>query len=65
VRLEPRAGRRRDRLQHREVVRRRRDGDVAHRSGERRQLCLNIDPVAIPAKERVDRERVPVIPRAG
>jgi len=43
-----------DGLEQCEVVRRGRDGDMAHRSGEDWKLCLNIDSRAIPSQQNVN-----------
>src|SRR5260370_15399550 len=43
-------------LDHREVIFRRRDRDVAHRGRKRRKLRLHVGASAIPAQERMDRK---------
>lgn len=43
-----------DWLEEGKVVRRGRDGDVAHGDREDRELGLDVDPGAVPAQERMD-----------
>src|SRR6185369_3009081 len=61
VTLESAAGRRGERLEKGEVVRGRRDRDVAHRGREDRQLRLNVYAVLVPAEQSVNGVAVPQI----
>src|SRR5689334_17495940 len=54
-----------DRLEKREVIRRGRDGDMAHGGCEDRELGLDIDSSAVPAQERMDSMGMPQIMNAG